>query len=352
LTDSEQGHQGDIHATTTVGLIHDDNAIDDKTRNILSQLSKKGTRSIEPVFGLDSGFRYPELGGIALHEQLDYLHQLEKAGFVTSELHETILRCPECESTRFSTQLSCTVCKSSNVTRGAVIEHLTCGNIDFDTKYGSQGTNTFVCPKCGKRLKAIGVDYARPGIFYSCLHCKALLPQAENAHICLNCTKKWSEAELKELQLMKYTIDLEKTSKYLVRDQLFALVAEMLYFKHGIKAESPGKLKGLSKVEHTFDLLVTHYEKGEPMLVADLMLEDKNNTRITSVKILAFYAKCLDSNYSTTNVIRKILVTQSELAVEAKELALAYGITIFQTTDPEELTSQILKVLSSERLQE
>jgi TackOD1 domain-containing protein len=351
LIDPEGTKQYDKQAIS-IGIIHDDNAIDHKAKSILSQLSEKGIRTLEPRFEHDIGFRYADLEGLDLREQLDILHQFEKEGLVTSELSDTILRCPECESTRFSLQLSCTVCKSSNVTRGAVIEHLLCGNIDFDGKYGKDETNVLVCPKCGKRLKAIGVDYARPGIFYRCLDCKALLPQTENAHTCLKCTKTWNEADLKELHLMKYAVDLEKASQQFVNERLLPLVAELLSSKEGIRAESPGKIKGLSKVEHTFDLLVSNHENGEPILAADLLRDDKDSNRMDNVRILAFYAKCLDANYSTSNVVEKILVTHSELEKEAKELAAAYGITVIQTTSPDDLTSIILERLAAQQLQE
>src|SRR6185295_11936079 len=162
--------------------------------------------------------------------------------------------CPSCLATQFSVQFCCTVCNSANVTKGSVIEHLTCGNIDLDTKYAQQEDNIFVCGKCGKRLKAIGVDYAKPGIFYKCLNCKALLPQVHDLYTCYGCCKSWHEDQLKELHLMKYGVDMEQLSRYFVEYDLLPLVAEQLYKKHGLKAESPGKVKGLSKIEHTFDL--------------------------------------------------------------------------------------------------
>ena len=71
-----------------------------------------------------------------------------------------------------------------------------------------------------------------------------------------------------------------------------------------------------------------------------------------NVGILAFYAKCLDANHATSNVIKKILVTKSDLNKEARELAKAYNITIIQTTDPDEMISIVLKVLAPDRIQE
>jgi hypothetical protein len=333
-------------------MSHHNSALDDMTEKILYKLKENAVSNLEPAFDQEIGYIYPDLPGLDLHDQLKVLHHLEKEGFVTSELLESLLECPECESTRFSIQLSCTVCKSHNITRGAVIEHMACGNIDFDSKYVSENSEVLACPKCGKRLKAIGVDYARPRLSYRCLNCKALLPETEKSYSCLKCTRTWGEVDLKELNLSKYTVDLDKASSRFAQISLLPLVVERLFSKHGVKAESSGRVKGLSKVEHTFDLLVSHYENGEPILAADLMLEDaKAASRMASLRILAFYAKCLDANFATSNVIKKVLVTQLELDGAANELALAYGIAVVKTVDPEYLTSFILRILAREPLQ-
>jgi TackOD1 domain-containing protein len=343
LSNNRQTSEGESSRTNS-----DSNHISHNSKNLLLQIKDKKIAKIEPVFTQHLGFIYPDLGlDQDLQKQLDVLHQLELSGFVTSELSNSVLQCPDCHSTKFSTQLSCSVCKSTNVTKGAVLEHLLCGNIAFDTKYVSGEENVLVCPKCGKRLKAIGVDYARPGIFYKCLKCKALLPQTETTNTCLQCTRSWNQTELGELQLMRYQVDVESISKQFIEHNLLPLVAEKLFSSHGLKVESPGKIKGLSKMEHTFDLLVLHYESGEPILALDLFDNNKEDVRMAAIRILAFYAKTLDANHSASGVIKKILVTRSEVDDEANELASAYGITIIQPTGPDMVISLILSKLSA-----
>ena len=326
-------------------------SLNETLRNLLLQIKDHQITTFEPIFQQGIGYKYQNLEGHDdFQKQIAILRELEDEGFATSELLESVLQCPECSATKFSVQQSCTVCQSTNVTRGAVTEHLACGNIDFDSKYATEAgeENVLVCPKCRKRLKAIGVDYAKPGIFYKCLNCKAMLPQVENLHTCLECCKSWKDGSLKELQIMKYDVNLEKVSSYFLEFNLLPLLAERLFTKHGIKAESPGKVKGLSKVEHSFDLLITHYESGEPMLVADLLIDSKDKTsnqQLQSIRILAFYAKCIDASYSATRIIKKILVVQSELNKEASELAAAYGITIATQADVELMIPLIQKML-------
>jgi hypothetical protein len=324
---------------------------DNQADNILSKLEQNKVSILEPIFDSEIGYTYRDLGKeLDLHEQLKILHYFERTGLVTSKMSESVLSCPGCGSTKFSVQLYCTVCKSSNITKGAVIEHLVCGNIDFDSKYEKgQEPNVLNCPKCGKKLKAIGVDYARPGTFCKCLNCKALFPQADGLYICLSCKKESNLVELDELQLMTYVIDWEKSSRHLfAQSRLLLLVADTLNTEFGIKAMSPGKVRGLSNVEHDFDLLILDKDNNEPILAADLVVpnERNNSGQLTGIHILAFYAKCLDANYSTSNVLKKILVTGSELSGQATELADAYGITVIHTKEHAELTSIVMNMIS------
>ncbi len=326
---------------------------DNQADNILSKLEANKVSILEPIFDTEIGYTYRDLGNeLDLHEQLEILHNFERIGLVTSAMFESVLSCPGCRSTKFSVQLHCTVCNSSNITKGAVIEHLVCGNIDFDSKYEKeQESNVLNCPKCGKKLKAIGVDYARPGTFCKCLNCKALFPQADGFYRCLNCKKESNLIELDELQLMRYVVDLEKSSRHLfAQSRLLLQVAETLATEFGIKAISPGKIRGLSNVEHVFDLLILDKDTNEPILAADLVVpDDKNNSsQLTGIRVLAFYAKCLDANYSTSNVIKKIIVTGSELDGQAMDLAAAYGITVVHAREHTELTSIVMNTLDLE----
>jgi hypothetical protein len=62
---------------------------------------------------------------------------------------------------------------------------------------------------------------------------------------------------------------------------------------------------------------------------------------------LAFYAKCLDSNFSSKNVIKKLMVSHSELGKDAMKLADAYGVQILQSPDIDNMVSRILEMLRS-----
>jgi len=374
----------------------------DTIENLLNQIRNHKIDNFAPKFENNRGFRYPELDAYSddLTRQLKLLHKLEAEGFLVSEFAHSILLCPTCQSsTEFSLNQSCTICSSTDIIRGSFIEHLACGNIDFDIKFVKDGNDSnnasvMMCNKCGKRLKAIGVDYARPGIFYKCLNCKALLPELTMHYTCIKCSSALNKDQLKELRLMKFNVDLPAVSRYFTENNLLPVVAEALnnlnYInseiknlgetetsgsnanvgdalriglgptdtikknKLAIKATCPGKIKGLSNIEHTFGLLVSDQNNGVPLLVADLLEEkndknevsNKSNTRrLETMQVLAFYAKCLDANYSTDSVIKKILVVDTKLSNDAQELADAYNVATIQSANLHDVISFILDTL-------
>lgn len=311
---------------------------------LLLQIEDRKISRFEPVFVPNGGFLYSNLEGHDLAEQSSLLRHLEKEGFLTGEEFGSILQCKACYATEFCTRLTCKVCESTNITRGPVIEHHPCGNIDFGDKYLVQDENIMMCGKCGKRLKAIGVDYSKPGVFYKCLNCKALLPEIGNSYTCFRCGADWKENDLQQLQLMVYDVNQEKVSVHFAKNNMMPLVAAELYKKHGIVAKSPGKVMGLSKIEHSFDLLISHYETGEPILVADV-LSDTDKNPLDKIQILAFYAKCLDANFATKQGLKRFLAVPSEPSKEVRDFADAYGIIILKATSSEDTISTIIEML-------
>jgi hypothetical protein len=315
-------------------------------KELLLRIKEENITMFEPSFEPGNGFTYSNLKEQRFRDQVKLLQGLEREGFLTAELFDSVLQCKSCYSIELSMKLSCTVCKSTNLVRGGVIEHLSCGNIDFDDKFRTGESNVLECNKCGKRLRAIGVDYSKPGVFYKCLNCKAMLPEMDRNYICFRCGAGWMEGQLQNLQLMTYNVNLEKIAEYFVGTIFLPTVVAELNKKFGIMAVSPGKIVGLSKVQHTFDLLVLPYGGStEPLLVGDV-LDEKTDGHLDNVRILAFYTKCLDVNFSTKKVIKKILVsTSEELRQDARELAAAYGIIIIQSTNSQDVAAKVIDIL-------
>jgi DNA-directed RNA polymerase subunit RPC12/RpoP len=100
---------------------------------------------------------------------------------------------------------------------------------------GSDGT--LQCPKCNKKLKAIGVDYSKLDNVYNCQDCKALFSDINQQYLCLDCRKSSLLEESHVSLLHEYTIDVNKLSKIVDADNsaiMLSVIKEL--DKVGIKS--------------------------------------------------------------------------------------------------------------------
>jgi hypothetical protein len=67
--------------------------------------------------------------------------------------------CPSCGSQNVSTRYCCPYCKSFNIQKGSLIEHVKCGYMDVEENF--RKGEKLVCPKCHEELKKPDVDYKR-----------------------------------------------------------------------------------------------------------------------------------------------------------------------------------------------
>ena len=97
------------------------------------------------------------------------LKKMVTAGILKAKPARSVVSCPFCGSLTVSLRLRCPECGDVQLKKGESLEHLTCGHIDFDSKF-EKGEGALVCPKCEKKLKMIGVDYRRIKSWYKCSH--------------------------------------------------------------------------------------------------------------------------------------------------------------------------------------
>ncbi|MEM0253817.1 MAG: ATPase domain-containing protein [Candidatus Bathyarchaeia archaeon] len=103
---------------------------------------------------------------IPADELMSILRLLEKEGLLEGQPYCTAVICPYCNSYSSYFFLECPECKSTIIEKGEAIEHFKCGHVDFRNKF--EKGDKMVCPKCGKELNKIGVDYRKAGTWYRC----------------------------------------------------------------------------------------------------------------------------------------------------------------------------------------
>jgi CheY-like chemotaxis protein len=133
------------------------------------------------------------------------LKNLAEINIVEAEPSRSVVACPDCGTLTTAFYLECPECESTQINKEEALEHFDCGNIDFRSKF-DKGEGVLVCPKCGKKLKVIGVDYRKIENWYSCPN-KHFFGQPNIKFGCPKCNRRFSleEAKLEMLQRYKLT---------------------------------------------------------------------------------------------------------------------------------------------------
>jgi hypothetical protein len=332
-----------------------------RLNEVASRILEQKITKLQATFGARKGLSYERLQEYSFDEVESVLEFLKQSRIITSEVSDTVLKCPSCNSYKFSFSFVCRICESTNVARRPVIEHLPCGNIDFEENFqtGNNQDSFLLCGKCHKRLTAIGVDYAKPGYFFKCNSCSATLPNVENKYNCFECGKVCAVDELSQLPLYTHLVDLEKLYEFMSDHQSFLSPLIETLTRTGIRSALPGEVVGESKLKHTFNL-VTYDIEGRPTLLADVVVNDveidqgQQKWNDDVVAVMAFYARCVDvsnllasQNSHKKSELAKVLIAIPGLSQNASKLASTYGITVVQGPSKAETIPKIMELIVS-----
>jgi|GEM_PF-713265 len=303
----------------------------------LAEIKDKKITRFEPIIKPEGGLTYAGFSDNDLALQLDILKSLQELGIVKQEPVDYIRKCSYCGHHGLLLKISCPLCGSTNTDQGRVIEHLNCGNIDLESRFIAADVGGLVCTKCKKRLKAIGVDYVKPGSYCICMSCHKLSPEGRTQPICLNCARSLAADELKVEPLFAFVVEPEGLSKYLDdgdRELENSIVGALE--ERGVRASVDAALTGSSQVEHKFDIVAYQTGSGDPVVAADIV---RSESPVGPEAVLNFFARCVD-----VKMPKKILIAVSRAAEKARKLAESYDIAVLESDgmDPEEIAGMII----------
>jgi CheY-like chemotaxis protein/predicted RNA-binding Zn-ribbon protein involved in translation (DUF1610 family) len=169
-------------------------------KSIAALFDKNPTIQIESACTL----RSKPKSEIHTEKLLPTLKTLTEINIVEAEPSRSVVACPDCETPTTTLYLECPECESTQINKEEALEHFDCGNIDFRSKF-DKGEGVLVCPKCGKKLKVIGVDYRKIENWYSCPN-KHFFGQPNIKFECYKCNRRFSLEEAKLEMLHRYKL--------------------------------------------------------------------------------------------------------------------------------------------------
>ncbi len=135
---------------------------------------------------------------------LTIMNRLATEGLLTTEVEEVVNLCPHCEDYRITFRQVCPHCGSVRIRSVKMIQQFPCAHLGPETTF-IQG-DRYVCPKCGKTLKHIGVDYAKPGEQVACEHCGELAQESESSFFCLKCGLTFAPFQGRQFNIYRYRL--------------------------------------------------------------------------------------------------------------------------------------------------
>ncbi|MBC7130550.1 hypothetical protein H5T51_04945, partial [Candidatus Bathyarchaeota archaeon] len=157
---------------------------------ILDILQKHPSIGVTPLLSLTSDAE----DEIPASELITILKMLKYDEIVEAYPYCSAIACPYCGSHKSYFFIRCPECESTILEKGEAIEHFKCGHVDFRNKF--EKGDKFICPKCGKELNQIGVDYRKAGRWYKC-HRDHIFTLPLMHFSCIECNKIYDLDEAK-----------------------------------------------------------------------------------------------------------------------------------------------------------
>ncbi len=223
--------------------------------SLLDFFSKGAIQELRPTSDEQYGVRYIEIENLTKVEPRNVpalLERLAARGVLLRRTYERKIVCEICNSKNLSPRYECTTCKSTNLERERVIEHVTCGHSGSDGEFGRRG-DLLVCPHCDGEFRSSGpeANLKVSEIIYSCQDCGASTRQPGIYFHCAGCDAIVPSNGVAFANLYSYALARNGDLQSVV---LLELISSMLK-EMDYEVEIPGTLQGKSGILHKFGLV-------------------------------------------------------------------------------------------------
>ncbi len=300
---------------------------DRDTQVFLNKFLSGEISDLEPTYDPKRGYIYPTVEAIVgdYSRAEAFLNKLYNAGILERKLYDKIIFCPKCDSPNISVHYCCPYCKSFDVQKSSLIEHVKCGYMDVEENFHKN--NKFICPKCHEELKKIDVDYRKAGIWCTCKECGKNFDIPNVSHFCRECRGNFTFEEILIKSVYSYSLTEVARNEAALGWVLIAPIREFLK-EEGFQVESPAFLKGKSGANHLFDI-VAYRQGGKKATVIDLATS--NESVVSEQPVIALFAKIFDVSPD-----HAYLIAIPRMSENGKKMADLYNIQIIEAKNQKE----------------
>jgi hypothetical protein len=307
------------------------------TQLLLSKFLSGEVTELEPTYDARLGYLYPTVEAIVGNagNTESFLKKLHDAGILGRKLFDKIVICPKCNSASVSIHYCCPYCKSFDIQKSSLIEHVKCGYMDVEENFRKSGK--LICPKCHEELKKLDVDYRRAGIWCVCKDCGKSFDIPLTGLFCRDCHLNFTFEDAVIKDIYSYRMKEEAKQEAGLGWVLVAPVKEFLT-EIGMDVEGPAFLKGKSGANHMFDVVARSKDASGKATVIDLATSLEGS--VSEQPVIALFAKIFDVSPQ-----RAFLVAIPRMNDNGKKMAELYNIRVIEARDQKEAVKSLATMI-------
>jgi len=310
---------------------------DHRAQLILGKFLSGEIDKLTPIFDPKHGYTYPLVEAVVGEPAAteDFLNRLHEIGILRREVIDKVISCHKCGSSSVSVRYCCPYCKSFNVKKSSLVEHIQCGYIDVEDRFRQK--DKLVCPRCHNELTKPDVNYRKAGVWCACNDCSKNFDIPVTSHFCRECKNVFVFEDAIYRDVYSYTLNQDVIKEAGVG---FVLVAPLREFMQslGFNVESPGFLKGKSGASHMFDIASWRGGTTRQVIVIDLATSGEGE--VSEQAIIAMFAKVYDVTPD-----RAILVAIPRMSENGRKLAALYKIELVEGRNQKEALKALEKAM-------
>jgi transcription elongation factor Elf1 len=310
---------------------------DRATQILVSKFLGGEIKTLEPTYDSQVGYRYTEVEAIVGDASLveTFLKRLHDSGVLDRKLFDKIIVCPKCDSPNISIRYCCPFCKSFEIEKSSLVEHVKCGYMDLEANFRKD--DKYLCPKCHEEMRTIDVDYRKAGVWCTCKSCGKSFDIPVSAHFCRSChaTSTFEDASLEDV----YSYTLKDTMRKESSLSFFLVPAiRELLVGQGLKVESPAFVVGKSGAKHSFDIVAQRGSGSRKAIVIDVATSSE--AVVSEQPVIALFAKVFDVTPE-----KAFLVAIPRLSENGKKMAELYSIRVVEAETQDEAVKALKATL-------